>query len=284
MKRMLGFVLHTLFLLALSLLEIGGSNEDSGTARQPLRTDFEGWHSLPEPPPPPDIYQAGPAQRIDFIGKHKKPEPLPPAKPYESSPPMRIDFFGKHVRPVPPSPSEQDKPDEPLSTGFQGKGYWHNRNGLAELLEDDRDYINSLLPYRVPSAFFVDGDEPFDGLCSDGTPVAAAFIRDVSENWGTGTWRAEISHFLVDANTSSDPRGELAQELLAFIFNTRHRLGDLEASIELPDGSLTSAASMINGAVTTWAAGVPDVQREIKGLLNELNENESVNYYLPNAS
>ncbi|MFX0200608.1 MAG: SdrD B-like domain-containing protein, partial [Candidatus Hodarchaeota archaeon] len=58
---------------------------------------------------------------------------------------------------------------------FDTKGYWHNKNGLTELTQDDIDYANSLLPYSTESSYFGDGDEPFNGTFADGfTPVDAA--------------------------------------------------------------------------------------------------------------
>ena len=167
---------------------------------------------------------------------------------------------------------------------FGTKGYWHNKNGLAELTEADRDYVNTLAPYSSPSSYFDAGDEPFDGYFSSGTPVDAAFNNDDgSLIWGAGTWQAEISHFLVDANAGGDPREQLAQQLLAFIFNARHRLDDMGATIELPDGSLISASDLIANAIAAWTSGTAEEQNAMQELLNALNESDAVPFvhYFP---
>ncbi len=169
---------------------------------------------------------------------------------------------------------------------FGTKGYWHNKNGLSELTAADRDYVNALLPYSTPSSYFDNGDEPFDGFFANGTPVGAAFNNDDdSLIWGAGTWQAEISHFLVDANAGGDPREQLAQQLLAFILNARHRLGDPAVVIQLPDGSWASAQSLIDAAIAAWASGSADEQNAIKDLLDALNNNDAVNFihYYPCA-
>ncbi|NIP51741.1 MAG: hypothetical protein GWO08_06415, partial [Gammaproteobacteria bacterium] len=109
---------------------------------------------------------------------------------------------------------------------FDTKGYWHNKNGLTEIDPDFvNTYVNLLDPYDDPTSYFDNGDEPFDGFFADGTPVAPAFNDTGDPIWGGGTMQAEISHFLVDPNAGGDPREQLAQQLLAFIFNTEYRLG-----------------------------------------------------------
>jgi hypothetical protein len=162
---------------------------------------------------------------------------------------------------------------------FGTKGYWHNKNGLIELTEADMDYVNGLTPYSAPSSYFDAGDEPFDGLFADGTPVDAAFNNDDgSLIWGAGTWQAEISHFLIDANAGGDPREQLAQQLLAFIFNARHRLDDPGVSIQLSDGTWVSAQSLIDDAIAAWESGTADEQTAIKDLLDALNNSDAVSF------
>ena len=159
---------------------------------------------------------------------------------------------------------------------FDTKGYWHNKNGLTELMGDDITYVNGLLPYSAPSTYFGDGDEPFDGYFADSTPVEAAFNHDDgSLIWGAGTWQAEVSHFLVDPNAGGDPREQLAQQLLAFIFNTRHRLDDPGATIQI-DGTWVSAGSLIDDAIAAWASGTAAEQTEMTELLDSLNNNDAV--------
>jgi hypothetical protein len=163
---------------------------------------------------------------------------------------------------------------------FHTKGYWHNKNGLAEITEADRDYINGLAPYSAASSYFGDGDEPFDGYYANGSPVAAAFNNDDgSLIWGAGTWQAEISQFLVDSNAGGNPREQLAQQLLAFILNVRHRLCG-NVAIQLPHDSWTSAGSLIDAAIAAWSSGTAADQNALAGLLDQLNNNGAVVHVL----
>lgn len=158
---------------------------------------------------------------------------------------------------------------------FDTKGYWHNKNGLAELTDDDIAYVNDLLPYCAPSSYFGAGDEPFDEFFFDGNPVAAAF-NDDEPIWAGGTWQAEVSQFLVDANAGGDPREQLAQQLLAFIFNCRHRLDCPDAAIQLPDGSCVSASVLIAEAIAAWSSGDGAAATAMASLLDSLNNDDDV--------
>ncbi|MFX0016810.1 MAG: hypothetical protein ACFFB2_16805 [Promethearchaeota archaeon] len=165
------------------------------------------------------------------------------------------------------------------TANFDTKGYWHNKNGLQELTEGDRDFVNLLAPYAVASDYFGNGDEPFDGFFSDGTPVDAAYNNDDNSLiWGTGTWEAEVSHFLIDANAGGDPREQLAQQLLAFIFNTRHRLDNPGATILLPDGSWVSAQSIIDAAIIAWSTPDSADDHYWESILDQLNNNDAVRF------
>jgi hypothetical protein len=165
------------------------------------------------------------------------------------------------------------------TANFDTKGYWHNKNGLQELTIGDRDYVNLLAPYAVASDYFGNGDEPFDGYFSDGTPVAAAYNDDdYSLIWGAGTWQAEVSHFLIDANAGGDPREQLAQQLLAFIFNTRHRLDDPGATIMLPDGSWATAQSVIDAAISAWLSPDATDDHYWELIIDQLNNNDAVSF------
>jgi hypothetical protein len=162
---------------------------------------------------------------------------------------------------------------------FDTKGYWHNKNGLSELDVDDRDYANGLDPYDAPSDYFSAGDEPFDGLFQNGDPVAAAFNNDDNSLiWGAGTWQAEISHSLVDANATGGggDREQLAQQLLAFIFNTRHRLDGPEAVIFEPTLGWVSAADVIDAAIAAWASPTTDDDKVWEPILDGLNNDDDV--------
>lgn len=162
---------------------------------------------------------------------------------------------------------------------FDTKGYWHNKNGLQELTEGDKDYVNLLAPYAHASDYFSNGDEPFDGFFSDDTPVDAAYNNDDNSLiWGTGTWQAEVSHFLVDANSGGDPREQLAQQLLAFIFNTRHRLDNPDATFLLPDSSWVTAQSVIDAAIAAWLTPDPTDDYYWEPILDQLNNNDAVSF------
>ena len=158
---------------------------------------------------------------------------------------------------------------------FGTKGYWHNKNGLAELTDADIAYVNDLLPYSSPSSYFGDGDEPFDGKFQDGTPVGSSLDAN-GEMVPGGTTKAEVSLFLVDQNAGGDPREQLAQQLLAFIFNVRHRLGGSGATLQLPDGTWVNAGDLINQAINTWSSGTAAEQTTIKTVLDQLNNGDAI--------
>jgi hypothetical protein len=159
---------------------------------------------------------------------------------------------------------------------FGTKGYWHNKNGLAELTDADIAYANGLPPYATPSSYFAHGDEPFDGRYEGGTPVAGSLGESGELIAAAGSARAEVSQFLVDANATGDPREQLAQQLLAFIFNARHRLDDANAAIELPDGSFASASSLIEEAVIVWGSGSAQERTTMAQTLDQLNNGDAV--------
>ncbi|MEI8597808.1 hypothetical protein P4S64_09825 [Vibrio sp. M60_M31a] len=168
-----------------------------------------------------------------------------------------------------------------ISVDFDTKGYWHNKNGLAELTEADRDYVNGLDPYDSPTVYFGAGDEPFDGEYMDGTDVAAAF-SDGSAIWGAGTWQSEVSHFLTDNNGNADlneHKEQLAQQLLAFIFNTRHRPVDsgLSPATKLWfGGEWVSVEDIIDSAISAWQGSDIYTIDHIKTLLDGMNNNDAV--------
>ena len=159
---------------------------------------------------------------------------------------------------------------------FGTKGYWHNKNGLQEI--DPAfvtAYVNMLDPYDDPTSYFDNGDEPFDGFFANGDPVAPAFNDNGDPIWGGGTLQAEVSHFLVDPNAGGDPREQLAQQLLAFIFNTEYRLGG-DGLLQLPDGTLILASDLINQAITAWQGSDPVLQTAIKDILDGFNNSDAV--------
>lgn len=168
-----------------------------------------------------------------------------------------------------------------ITVDFDTKGYWHNKNGLAELTEADRDYVNGLDPYDSPTVYFGAGDEPFDGEYMDGTAVAAAF-SDGSVIWGAGTWQSEVSHFLTDNNGNADlneHKEQLAQQLLAFIFNTRHRPVDsgLSPATKLWfGGEWVSVEDIIDSAISAWQGSDIYTIDHIKTLLDGMNNNDAV--------
>ncbi|MGD8859532.1 MAG: hypothetical protein PVI30_05930 [Myxococcales bacterium] len=164
-----------------------------------------------------------------------------------------------------------------LEADFGTKGYWHNKNGLDELTDADLVHVNGLDPYDAPSSYFDAGDEPFDGQTAGGD-VPAAHGDSGEQVAPAGSALAEVSYFLVDANAGGDPREQLAQQLLAFIFNVRHRLDGAGATIQLPDASFVNAASVIDDALAAWTSDSADAQTEIATLLDALNNQDALPY------
>jgi hypothetical protein len=165
------------------------------------------------------------------------------------------------------------------TAAFGTKGYWHNRNGLTEMTDADIAYANGLLPYADPSSYFDDGDEPFDGFFQNGDPVDAAIGDGIWQGVPVapeGTPRAEVSQFLVDANAGGDPREQLAQQLLAFIFNARNRLGDVSVVITSCDGTTIAASDLIADAIDAWESGTAEEQNAMASLLDCLNNSLAV--------
>lgn len=172
---------------------------------------------------------------------------------------------------------------------FSTKGYWHNKNGLAELklgtgstIAGFNSYLNGnvhpLAPYGSPSSYFGAGDEPFDGEFSDGSPVAQAFNNEKLSPFPNDISAFdEVSHFLIDANANGDPREQLAQQLLAFIFNVDFRIGS-HVTLILPDsvpqcgfGSEMGSDGLIQAAVNAWSSGSDSQRNCIKTLLDTFN-------------
>jgi hypothetical protein len=117
---------------------------------------------------------------------------------------------------------------------FGTKGYWHNKNGLAELTEADIDYVNGLDPYDAPSTYFGAGDEPFDGYYENGTPVDASngILGDTIAL--AGTWQSEVSQFLVDSNAGDEAIAAWASDDAAWQTELKTLLDTLNNSDALP--------------------------------------------------
>ena len=161
---------------------------------------------------------------------------------------------------------------------FDTKGYWHNKNGLTELVADtDFEtellvYINSLDPYDDPSGYFDNGEEPFDGLDAYGNPVPPAI-----DSFDFGSLYNEISQFLVDPNAGGGgaDQEQLAQQLLAFIFNVNYRLGDPDIALQV-DGSSMTAQEIINAAVAAWTSEETQDDQYWEPILDAFNNNSAV--------
>ncbi len=125
---------------------------------------------------------------------------------------------------------------------FGTKGFWHNKNGLALIQPAWIDYVNGLDPYK---------DNPFDGMDEYGNPVPAAKGPAGEDIAAEGTALAEISAYLVAPNAGGDPKIQLGQQLLAFIFNVKYTGAD---GIIGPDGALSTEA-MIMSAIEAWNEG-----------------------------
>jgi hypothetical protein len=86
---------------------------------------------------------------------------------------------------------------------------------------------------------------------------------------------SEVSLFLVDANAGGDPREQLAQQLLAFIFNAEYRLGGAGAAFW--DGDSWVVASVLIGeAITVWQSGSDAERTAMQELLNGFNESDAI--------
>ncbi|MHC4475676.1 MAG: hypothetical protein ACYTEL_08520, partial [Planctomycetota bacterium] len=171
------------------------------------------------------------------------------------------------------------------SADFDTKGYWHNKNGIAELTADPAffaqvlAYVNALAPYAAPSGYFGKGDEPFDGVDQHGDPVPAGKgVLDNEDIADAGTVEAEISNFLIDSVGNGGIREQLAQQLLAFIFNTFYRLGSPDAMIVMGDGSLKPAGDIIDQAVQDWISGNSITRSATATLLDGFNNSDYVTF------
>ncbi len=163
---------------------------------------------------------------------------------------------------------------------FDTKGYWHNKNGLGELYNDPEfptllAYINSLDPYNDASGYFDNGEEPFDGYDEFGNPVPPA----IDSFGGYGLVYNEISQFLVDPNAGGGggDQEQLAQQLLAFIFNVNYRLGNFDTAIYV-NGGWMSAQGVIDAAVAAWTSPTTDDDRYWEPILDGLNNNDAVKF------
>lgn len=159
---------------------------------------------------------------------------------------------------------------------FDTKGYWHNKNGLGEITAGDVAFVNGLAPYATPSSYFDAGDEPFNGLFASLAPVAASLGGSAEELAPAGSTLAEISQFLVDSNATGDPREQLAQQLLAFILNVRHRLDDPSAMIQLPDSSIVEASAFIEQAIAAWTSGTDAERTAMAASLDQMNNDDTL--------
>jgi hypothetical protein len=170
---------------------------------------------------------------------------------------------------------------------FNTKGYWHNKNGITELVQSNPTlytsvlaYVHSLDPYNDASGYFSKGDEPFDGVDALGDPVPAGKgVLGNEEIADAGTKEAEISNFLIDSVGDGGQREQLAQQLLAFIFNAHYRIGDdLGTKILLGDGTPIAISDLIDCAVSAWSDGSdPDCAvNDMAPLLDWFNNNDSV--------
>lgn len=153
--------------------------------------------------------------------------------------------------------------------------YWAGPSGLRLLDDRDRRLVNALAPFRSPSTAFALGDEPFDGRLSDGvTPVRGA--ADGARAWGSGTWEAELAHFLGDRKVSADPRGRLAQEILVFTLNAEHFLEG--ARVVYVEDVPLFVDDLIFEGILAWSGDSPGWNHDMTALLAALNGSEGLPY------
>ena len=164
---------------------------------------------------------------------------------------------------------------------FDTKGYWHNKNGLAEANQADFAYLNSLAPWASCDP----NTRPFgpiNGRYCSGSNVNGSIVPAVTIG-GTiiaaaGDPCAEQSIFLVYKN--SIVKLQLAQQLDAFIMNIRNRPKDnpigLGATIQKPDGTWIVVSDLINDTINVWISGTT-AERSVRiALLDALNNSDAV--------
>jgi hypothetical protein len=201
-------------------------------------------------------------------GSYVLNELLPPASDVHPGAPQGLDVAapGVQIEAAVPPASSRDRCVQYARMG--SLEYWRGRSGLRLLDDSDRAFVNALEPFRSPSATFAAGDEPFDGRFSDGvTPVRGALAG--RRAWGPGTWEAEVSHFLGDRAVSADPRGRLAQEVLAFTLNARHFLERAQV-VYLEDVPIL-VDELISDAIVSWRSDSPARIHDTTALLALLN-------------
>lgn len=159
---------------------------------------------------------------------------------------------------------------------FGTKGFWHNKNGLELISQADIDFVNGLDPYDDATAYFASGDEPFDGEFGNGDPVAAAF-QDATELWAAGTYQAEVSQFLVESVGDGGIQEQLAQQMLAFIFNVQEYTGGFGGSLYV-DGSWVSSQSLLDAGIAAWQSPGTEDDNYWSNLFDGLNNNPAVKY------
>jgi hypothetical protein len=151
---------------------------------------------------------------------------------------------------------------------FDTKGYWHNPNGIAEITQPDIDYVDGLAPYRpgAPNPDSYWQFMPFDGSWA---PTGNTYF-------GTGAW-GEISDFLVN-NVNAEPLPfQLSQQLLAFIFNVRHRLDGPGAAVWTGAGWMT-AQEVIDAAIAAWLSPQLDDDAYWEPILDGFNNDDAVEF------
>ena len=161
---------------------------------------------------------------------------------------------------------------------FGTKGYWHNKNGLSELEWEFIDgYVNTLDPYDSETTYFGACDEPFDGHFTAGGDCPGSMDASEGTIWAAGTWQAEISKFLVDPVGDGGQCEQLAEQLLAFIFNVEYRLGG-GGAIETSPGVFTPTATIIGNAITAWQSGDDATCQPVQEFIEGFNSSDAVAY------
>lgn len=115
-----------------------------------------------------------------------------------------------------------------IALGYYGggytPGYWHNKNGQAEIGSDDLNYINNLDPFRDPQPFYPSGaNSPFDN-------------------------KEEIAAFLVGniaSGSASDMRYKLAKFYLAMELNVFNSHVDPSLIIYLGPGDFQTVGAVL---------------------------------------
>jgi hypothetical protein len=89
------------------------------------------------------------------------------------------------------------------------------------------------------------------------------------QRWVSGGWADDVRLYLADRRVGADPKGRLAQELLAFALNTRHLLE--RAQVIYLEDQAVFVDDLIFEAILAWRSDSARWCHEMTALLAALN-------------